>query len=268
MHKYILHGGMKGRDRLRVLGNALAPTTRTLLKEIAHVCPGWTGLDLGCGGGDVTRLLAQMVGAAGRIVGVDLDDEKLDIARRETHEQNIHNVEYRLGAIQDLDESSTYDIVYARFLLTHLTDPLAAIMKMLSAAKPGGVIVVEDVDYEGHFCYPPIDAVNLQVEWYIKTAQSRGVDPCIGRRLPSLFAAAGLKDIRINVLNPADAAAESDIKLMQPLTMSAIADSVVQLGLATREHVEDVEKQLWAHAHDSTTLMSMPRIVQVVGVVP
>jgi len=71
-----------------------------------HVAEGETVLDLGSGGGKICYILAQVVGPAGRVIGVDCNDDMLDLARR--HRQSVgdslgyHNVEFRKGKIQDL----------------------------------------------------------------------------------------------------------------------------------------------------------------------
>lgn len=71
-----------------------------------HVQPGETVLDLGSGGGKICFIAAQVVGPEGRVIGVDCNDEMLDLARR--HQPEVarrlayDNVEFRKGKIQDL----------------------------------------------------------------------------------------------------------------------------------------------------------------------
>ena len=77
-----------------------------------------------------------------------------------------------------------FDVVYGRFLLTHLPDPAAALANMRERLVPGGVLVVEDIDCTGHFCEPDSPAFRRFVELYTRTVQSRGGDPNIGPRLP------------------------------------------------------------------------------------
>src|SRR5262245_59988076 len=95
-HHYLIRGGLEGRERLRVLGRVFQPTTLSLL-ERAGVGPGQHCLDVGCGGGDVTRDLAQLVGPSGSVVGLDVDPTKIELARSETSDGM--NVEYRIGDV-------------------------------------------------------------------------------------------------------------------------------------------------------------------------
>ena len=71
-----------------------------------YLRPGETVLDLGSGTGKICFIAAQVVGAAGRVIGVDMNDEMLSLARR--HQRTVgdalgyHNVEFYKGRIQDL----------------------------------------------------------------------------------------------------------------------------------------------------------------------
>src|SRR3954471_25046910 len=91
--KYVIRGGAEGRERLRLLAQVMAPSSRALLAE-AGVTAGAICLDLGCGGGDVALELARAAGPAGRVLGVDLDPVKIDIARAESAEKGVSNVTF------------------------------------------------------------------------------------------------------------------------------------------------------------------------------
>ena len=88
---YVIRGGVEGRERLRLLSAVMGPSTRALLAEVG-IAAGSACLDLGCGGGDVTLELARALGPGGRVLGVDLDEIMVDMARREAEEQRLSNV--------------------------------------------------------------------------------------------------------------------------------------------------------------------------------
>src|SRR5262249_35260552 len=90
---YVIRGGTEGRGRLRVLSEVMAPSARALLAEVG-IHAGAVCLDVGCGGGDVTRELARLSGPAGRVLGVDLDPVKVDIARAESAALGVSNVAF------------------------------------------------------------------------------------------------------------------------------------------------------------------------------
>ena len=73
MSGYAIRGGEEGRRRLDLLARTMAPNTEALLAR-AGLRAGMRCIDLGCGGGHVSRYLAECVGAGGFVVGVDVDD--------------------------------------------------------------------------------------------------------------------------------------------------------------------------------------------------
>jgi SAM-dependent methyltransferase len=245
-----------------VLTRILGPSTARLLDEIS-IAPGMACLDAGCGGGDVSRDLARRVGPKGRVLGIDLDAVGLGIARQEAAEQNLDNVEFQAQDVRDLQGNARFDVVFARFLLSHLADPRAALACLVRALRPGGTLALEDVDFSGHFCSPECPAFREYVRLYSEVVRDKGADPDIGPRLPLLLREAGLRDVAMTVVQPAGN--EEEVKLINPITMENIADTVVSSGLATPRQVARLIEELYAAARDDQTILSMPRIVQTWG---
>ena len=259
---YILRGGIEGRERLRILARVMQPSALALLERVG-VKPGMHCLDVGCGGGDLAFDLARMVGSSGRVVGTDIDPKKLELARAETEEHQLENVAFELADIANAAPGNTFDVVHARFVLTHLPDPQHAVLHMLSAVRPGGVLILQDVDFRGHFCHPENPAFARFVRLYSETALRRGVDANIGPRLVGFLIEAGLTDVQMNIVQPAGMS--GDVKLIAALTMESIADSVAAEGVALKAEVDELVDALYDLARDENCLMSVARIVQVWG---
>jgi SAM-dependent methyltransferase len=260
---YIIRGGLAGRERLRVLSRGMRPVTGALLDRVG-VAAGAHCLDVGCGGGDVATELAARVGPGGRVVGVDVDEEKLELARAEAA-AFADRLEYRRADVTAEDLPAAFDLVYARFLLTHLQDPAAACARMYRALRPGGAVAVEDIDYRACVCHPESAAYRRYCEVYEETARRRGCDPYIGVRLPELLGAAGFEDVRVTAAQPLGVApdgVEGDMKLACALTLENIADAAIAEGVADREELDRATAELYRLAADPATLMSYPRIVQ------
>lgn len=257
---YIIRGGVEGRERLRILSRVMRPTTLALFERIG-IRPGMRCLDVGCGGGDVTLNLAHMVGSTGRVLGLDIDETKLELARSEAESVQLGNVEFRSSDIIECE--SQFDVAYARFLLTHLRDPENVLTKMRRALRPAGIVAVEDIDFRGHFCHPDCPALWRYVELYTQASRQSGGDPHIGPRLPGLLLDCGFEGVQMQVVQPAGI--EGEVKQIGPITMENISDTVVALGLASRLEVEQIVVELHAFARNPQSLISLPRVVQAWG---
>lgn len=259
---YIIRGGVEGRERLRVLSRILHPLSVALLRR-AGARTGMYCLEAGCGGGDIAVEMASMVGDEGKVIAIDIDPVKIDIARREAEAAQVSNIEYRLADITRDAFDEEFDLVHARFLLTHLPGPERALENMRHSMRPGGVIVVEEIDFRGHFCYPDCPAFWRYVELYTETVARRGGDANIGPRLPTLLDQAGFQNIQMNVVQPAGLG--GDVKLMASLTMENIREGVAADGLATPSEIEAIVAELRNFASTPGTVQSLPRIVQAWG---
>jgi SAM-dependent methyltransferase len=259
---YVIRGGVEGRERLRLLARVMRPTTTALFERLG-VGEGQACLDVGCGGGDVTLELARRVGARGWVVGIDLDGTKVRLARAEAAELGVGNVEFRAADLRDHFGSSEFDVLYARFLLTHLPDPAGALETFYRRVRPGGLVIVEDIDASGCFVYPHSRSVWRFRELYCMAVRRREGDPDIGPRLPLLLRDQGFADVGMAVVQPAGF--EGEMKLTYPLTMESIAGAVLEEGLASGEEIESLVDDLYALAADPGTVLGVPRVVQAWG---
>jgi SAM-dependent methyltransferase len=259
---YIIKGGEQGRARLAVISRVLAPATSALLDRFEPL-DGALAVDAGCGGGDVTFEIAPRVGMSGRVVGFDLDEDKLAAARNEAAARGLANVEFRKASVLDVWPVRDASLVHIRFVLTHLKRPEEMLARAMEALAGGGTIVVEDIDYGGQFCDPPSEAAERYWQFYVAAAQARGGDPFIGRRLVRLLEGAGFANVEAGLAQPFGRT--GDIKQVASLTLAAVADSIISIGVAPREEVDRVAADLAAYAARPDTTLSTPRIFQAWG---
>src|SRR5437870_4636817 len=259
---YVIRGGTEGRERLRILGRVMHASSMALLDRLGPR-DGLACLDVGCGGGDATLELALRVAPHGKVVGVDIDETKLEIARHEAQQQGVANVVFQLSDIREASGESEFDIVYSRFLLTHLSDPAGIVRAFYANLRPGGVLGVEDIDFSGYFTHPKYQAFARYHELYCATVSRRGGDPNIGPRLPLLLKRCGFEHVGVSIVQPVGT--EGEAKLINPITMENIADAVLADGLATREEIDGVVRELYQFAADPNTVAGMPRVVQSWG---
>jgi ubiquinone/menaquinone biosynthesis C-methylase UbiE len=116
----------------------------------------------------------------------NLGADRLEFARQKAARHKLPAI-FRVQDVMDLREVNAYDLVYGRFLLTHLPKPDEALARIARAARRGGWVIVEDIEFAAHFCYPPCPAFSRYVDLYQRVVPRKGGDPNIGPRLVSLF---------------------------------------------------------------------------------
>ena len=262
MAGYAIRGGKEGKERLNLLARVMLPTTSQLLNAVG-INKGMRCLDLGCGGGHVTLRMARLVGLEGKVVGTDADDEVIALAREDARTAKLDNVEFRRADAAMCQATEEYDLVYARFLLSHLSEPERCLEAMVRACNVKGALVLEDVDFSGSFCYPTCVAYDRYIQLYEDIVNRGGGDPNIGRKLPGMLRKMGAENVLVNVVQPTHL--EGEGKLMASITMQRIAGAVISERLATESEVQQIITELNDAAADSETVMSLPRVFQVWG---
>jgi ubiquinone/menaquinone biosynthesis C-methylase UbiE len=265
MSTYAIRGGQAGFDRLQLLARERRADTVRLLRR-AGVGPGQACLDLGCGGGPASFELARLVGGDGRVTGIDLDEVKLDLARRAAAEQGIDNVEFRAQDLASWAETDRYDVAYARNVLQHLAEPVDLLRRMWAALRPGGRLIVEDADFDGCFSEPANPGYELFRRVYPQLLARRGGDASIGRRLYGYFRQAGIGACELRVVNSVAAGGEE--KYLRLSTLEATADAMLAEGLVTPAEIEAALVSLADFVADPATILGGPAIFQAWAVRP
>ena len=187
---YILSPGRDGHERLRLLCEVHDPFSRRLLLD-AGLGPGKTLVEFGCGLGHVSRWVAKRAAYA---TGIDLSHDHLDEACRLAREAGFENIDFRQGSIYESNlPEGAFDFAYCRFLLSHLSRPVAAMRAMAACLKPGGLLVCEEPDLKTIYSEPPAPSYARAVEQILRLADSRALDYRIGPKLARHALSIGLE---------------------------------------------------------------------------
>jgi SAM-dependent methyltransferase len=100
--------------------------------------PGERVIDIGCGFGDTTQRLAELVGPEGSALGVDVSAPFIETASKEAEEAGLDNVEFRLADVQTLELPQEFDYAFSRMGIMFFANPVAALRNVRGALKPGG----------------------------------------------------------------------------------------------------------------------------------
>lgn len=258
---YAIEGGRTDADRLARQARVMAEATGSFLSRLG-LRAGWACLDVGCGDGQVTLELAHAVGPTGRAVGIDIDEQALAIARRAANQAGLRSEFIRADATEP-PAHDAFDLAYARLLLSHLPDPSAALRAMRSAVRPGGWVAVEDLFTGTLRSEPPAPALDRLQDVYSATVRARGGDPTIGPRLPALFAAAGLNEVReVTVENPMATARD---KIFLAELVDNMREAILATDAATASDLDEIRVGVERAARDPERVFYQARIHQVCG---
>jgi SAM-dependent methyltransferase len=155
------------------------------------VSGGWRCLEVGGGLGSIARWLSDRVGATGAVTVTDLDTRFLESLRAENVSVLKHDV------IRDSLPEAHFDLIHARWLLYHLTAPSEVCARLARALRPGGYLVLEDVDFY------PLQAARDQEFAAVMHEVANAVGAAVGhggvwaaRAIPEMLDQAGLVELQ------------------------------------------------------------------------
>lgn len=176
-------------DRLMLQGELYRQHSRHLF-TLAGIAPGMRVLDVGCGAGDVSLLIAELVGPTGAVIGVDADAAVLEVARERT--RHLPNVEFRQALLPDVELDGPVDALVGWLILMHLPDPAGSVRALSRHVRSGGVITFQDMDTRSPRSVPPTPFTETITEWIVGGLRAGGAHPNPGDAIPQILREAGL----------------------------------------------------------------------------
>lgn len=155
-------------------------------------------LDVGCGPGVIACAIAKAFSCS-HVLAVDNSPRKIE----KTHENmsGLTNLSAIIGDVSSLPlDANSFDIVFARFLLEYLSKPEHAVSEMVRVCRPGGRILLQDLDGQLVWHYPEDEGLRSGIEKVLNHIMAKtGFDPFVGRKLFHLLHSIGLTDIDVKV---------------------------------------------------------------------
>lgn len=201
--------------------------------------PGQHVLDVGCGTGEDARRMAQRVAPGGRVIAVDGSQHMIAVARQRAEGCGLP-IEFQITDAHRLPYADDcFDASRADRIFMHLESPAQALREMQRVTRPGGRVLVYEVDFE---------TLTVDLPQHERTRKIVNLwcdgfrNGWLGRHIPALFREAGLEDVRIT---------PATLWLRYPVAMQMVGRGTVEracaAGLLAEAEGEDWLRELQEH---------------------
>jgi SAM-dependent methyltransferase len=140
---YLLGSTSTEHERLIRQAAIFDPISERLFRE-AGIGPGQRILDIGSGLGDVSMLIARLVGPSGQVVGVDNDASSIARAKERVAKAGFQNVSFTKSDVGQIPRGESFDLIVGRLILEFLPDPGAVVKSLVGLLRPGGILAIQD----------------------------------------------------------------------------------------------------------------------------
>jgi ubiquinone/menaquinone biosynthesis C-methylase UbiE len=207
---YIYDVGHKDKLRLQIMNEIYNPSSQQELLDIGirnKKCV----IDMACGQGEMTCWMAQQVAPDGIVIGIDISDEQLTIARQLALRKKINNILFIKKSILDVDFKNLKnvlpmepDLIYSRWLLIHIeiekiSQAMAALYELLG---PGGIMAHEEVSLKDSYSENIAPSFDQYVKIFSELAAKLNINFDLGPLLPQLFSETGYSQPTAKIFKP------------------------------------------------------------------
>ncbi|MFN0008885.1 MAG: class I SAM-dependent methyltransferase [Planctomycetota bacterium] len=251
-------------DRLRFQHEVWGGKTRAFLDRIG-VKPGLRVLDLGCGPGFVTFELAERVGAGGEVVALDESPRWIEHVEGEIRRLGVSNVRAVRSRIQEADfETESFDLVFARWVLSFLPSPGDVVARLSRCLAVGGAFAFQDYNHEGVSLFPESEGFRAIVRATRAMYAQSGGDTWVAGRTGAIFRKAGLETESV-VPNVICGGPDSPAFRWAGLFFPHFSVAMEQKGLLTAAERRQFLAEWAAREQDPDALFFSPIVVDAIG---
>ncbi|WNJ19506.1 methyltransferase domain-containing protein [Pontibacter sp. G13] len=223
----------------------MSDITQDFFREIG-ISKGMTVLDVGCGRGVTTEMLAEIVGSEGKVVGLDSNPRALNAALMQAKAKNLHHIEYLASDLMDVKLGDRkFDAIVGRRVLKYVSNPRQAIEQLANHLKPNGIM-----GFQEHDSTSVIDKENMPLHhevnsWFWKLVESNGGNPTIGKEIWSIFNhdSISVRNIKPEAIVQTPENEVSLIPLLQNLSGLLVAKGIVTENELNAELIEKLESE-------------------------
>ncbi len=262
--EYILGTNQTELERLEFQHGVWKEITDSFLDKI-NIQKGWKCLDVGSGPGFVSMDLRNIVGESGEITVVEPSEFYMNYFKEQCEKNNFRNIKFIDKNLEDTElADDQYDLVYLRWVIDFVREPEKFLLKLLKALKKGGVIAIQDYNYEGIGLYPKGGAFDNIADYIRAYYRAGGGDPYFISKIPPLFKK---NNIRLEEYTPVGLAGDTQSPVFEWVRkfIKGHLNVLAEMKIISGTEKTQLEKDWDEHENNPDTVIFSPVVVNVYG---
>jgi 2-polyprenyl-3-methyl-5-hydroxy-6-metoxy-1,4-benzoquinol methylase len=204
----------------------------------AGIGPGMRVLDVGCGAGDVSFLLARMLGPSGAVVGVDRAEDAVAMANARAQAMGLAQVSFSQGELEDISLDQPVDAAVGRFVLMYSPEPSIALRRVAANVRAGGIVAFQEMNVAEAKSFPYVDLFEQSMRWIIETLDREKVKNLMGLGLYRTFVEAGLPPPQMIMGARVEGSSDSLGYQIVAQVVKSLLPVMEKLGIANEKEVQ------------------------------
>lgn len=240
----------------------------------AVVSQGHHVLDVGAGPGYASLDLAQIVGPAGRVLGIDESEPYIAFANEQARARHLHHATFTVADAAGLDtldhaDPASFDIAYCRWVLCFVPDPDAVVAAIARALKPGGKLLVQDYfRYESMCVAPRSEPFELVIAAIARSWRDHGGNPDVMGMLPEAAVRHGLRIDHIDRVDPGPARPGTFMWQWPDTFWGVFLPRLVEMGYITEPQRAAFLADWQKRSENPAAFMHLPPVYELIATKP
>lgn len=263
---YRLKTGKSGEAQLDLLDKMFGSESRKFLLEVG-VQKGMQIADIGCGIGNLSFWLAEQTGPQGHVYAIDNNVAQLEVAKERAKQRGIENISFHHLDVYDLTQfNESFDLVYCRWLLEHISDPRAGIVSMAKAVAKNGILACESGDVRTNFYYPCFPAYEFFFKKASQLLSQTGCDANISLNIFAIFKSLErFSNLNIKVSQPVVSDPITILEYTRQLTtlVDSLSASLKEIDIMSDDEINQFKSDLQNYTVENNPLLFLSRMTQI-----
>ena len=264
MSDYVLGVNQRELERLEFQSSVWKEVTNDFIKRCG-VENGMKCLDVGAGPGFVSMDLLNFVGPEGEVTALEPSSMYLEHFKNYCLRKGLTNAKFINSKVETAElPENYYDFIFARWVISFVPDAELFLKNLHKALKSGGIIAIEDYNYDGITRYPQTEVFN-DVPYAVREYWRKGGgDPHIALRMPELFKKTGFKLIDYKpIIRAGDK--DSDLFEWAHRFFSVHFDVMAKMGVISNREADEMLHDWLEHRYDTNAIFYSPIVVDMAG---